>query len=444
MADITPKPGEVELLDRRSVRRKVFQKPDGGVRVVNTVRALHYQDAGAWKSVDIKPKTADGRTFTTTDTPYILAFDRRALSLTYTSKAGGSVTIKLLQIGGVNVGNFNGQATIAGEDVTLRVATDLDIVLRVRPFGIEIFKVLHSANAAKALRWQVSYQDKGQINFDLMGTSGLDNLNRVTPREGLDVRRRIEMTHTKSAETVNAGVTTYTVDETFTGRTRLIDVNTMARTWVNDVVYPVEIDVTVNEGIVATADDGYGMVYAYWRANQSVSKRLTGGGKHAAWRFQTVDIPQGATISSATLTVRVIARLGSGSGTIKGNDVDDAASWADASANSPALMTATTANTSYAIPGTTGIKTIDVTSIVQEIVDRAGWTNNNDIRIGFTDVSGFGAVNDYVYFEDYQAAGTDEALLDIEYTTGAAGQPTMRRFGGVPGMGQGQSFGRSW
>lgn len=28
--------------------------------------------------------------------------------------------------------------------------------------------------------------------------------------------------------------------------------------------------------------------------------------------------------------------------------------------------------------------------------------------------------------------------------TGASGHPTMRRFGGVPGMGKGQSFGRSW
>lgn len=45
--------------------------------------------------------------------------------------------------------------------------------------------------------------------------------------------------------------------------------------------------------------------------------------------------------------------------------------------------------------------------------------------------------------------GNTVALVDViqikvTYTEAAAGQPTMRRFGGVPGMGQGQKIGRSW
>lgn len=54
--------------------------------------------------------------------------------------------------------------------------------------------------------------------------------------------------------------------------------------------------------------------------------------------------------------------------------------------------------------------------------------------------------------ETLTAGGTQAIGSWVSYTiairesgAGAAtGQPTMRRFGGVPGMGQGQTFGRSW
>ena len=42
------------------------------------------------------------------------------------------------------------------------------------------------------------------------------------------------------------------------------------------------------------------------------------------------------------------------------------------------------------------------------------------------------------------AQSTCLAHVYLASAGGAAGQPTMRRFGGVPGMGRGQSFGRSW
>ena len=284
------------------------------------------------------------------------------------------------------------------------------------------------------------------IKVDLMSTRGKDNLLRLVDRKAeFNIQRPIEMLHEMGRVKTDGVTRTYTVTETFTGRTRFVDSTTMARAWVADVAYPVEIDVTVNESVGTTADDGYGREYSYWRTNKVVSKRLTGGGKYSGWRFTTVDVPNAATITSATLTVNVTSKNATGTGTIKGQATDSAGSWADFSANSPGTMSGTTATTSYSVPASTGSQAIDVTTIVQEIVNRAGWAANNDIRIGFTDVSTFGAVNQYVYFEDYAAAGTAQATLDIVYTAGgAAGQPTMRRFGGVPGMGQGQSFGRSW
>lgn len=67
-------------------------------------------------------------------------------------------------------------------------------------------------------------------------------------------------------------------------------------------------------------------------------------------------------------------------------------------------------------PGSNSVKSVSMGSTIFRV--KVGATGSSNYRIG------------YVYIES--AGG------------GAAGQPTMRRFGGVPGMGQGQSFGRSW
>lgn len=59
--------------------------------------------------------------------------------------------------------------------------------------------------------------------------------------------------------------------------------------------------------------------------------------------------------------------------------------------------------------------------------------------------STFGAA---IYIGNYYYGSDADCLVDhfritVDYTD-PSGHPAMRRFGGVPGMGQGQSFGRSW
>ena len=375
-----------------------------------------------------------------------MTWNSATFALDYASRKVGRVSIRLVSCDGVAVIPSRVPATVVGARIRSYPVPGLRIELAVYPKGVEIFKVLESGKAPRSLMWEVTEPVDNPIKVDLMSTRGKDNLLRLVDRKAeFNIQRPIEMLHEMGRVKTDGVTRTYTVTETFTGRTRFVDSTTMARAWVADVAYPVEIDVTVNESVGTTADDGYGREYSYWRTNKVVSKRLTGGGKYSGWRFTTVDVPNAATITSATLTVNVTSKNATGTGTIKGQATDSAGSWADFSANSPGTMSGTTATTSYSVPASTGSQAIDVTTIVQEIVNRAGWAANNDIRIGFTDVSTFGAVNQYVYFEDYAAAGTAQATLDIVYTAGgAAGQPTMRRFGGVPGMGQGQSFGRSW
>lgn len=428
---VNANPGEVELVQGRDYRRKVFQMQDGRIRSVHSVRPLHWLDAGAFIDVDDTPISPDGGiTWTTASTPYVLLWDSATLTLSYTSKRGGDVAVRLAELDGVPVLPQVGLPSLSGQSVRAFVHPELEIELRVRAFGVEILKILHGPTAPKVMTWEVVEGDKSNIRFDPTTTRGHDNLNRVLSRKSdrLNEARLVEMQHSATTPVLDRdGRKLFSVTEQWTGKTRYIDPETLERTWVEEVEYPVEIDVTVTENIGADADDGHGESTDTWYVNQTTS----GYGKVAGWRFQTVDVPQGQILDSVTLTVRVTFRGGTGNAVISGEATDDAPLWANASANSPKTMAATTANTTYAVPTSTGIKTIDVLTSVQEIIDRAGWAANNDLRLGFSSVAGWVAGAGYAFFEDYNAAGTDEAQLEIVYTVASGGIPTLvgRRFG---------------
>jgi hypothetical protein len=81
-------------------------------------------------------------------------------------------------------------------------------------------------------------------------------------------------------------------------------------------------------------------------------------------------------------------------------------------------MTTTAASVSLNT-GTGGTKNLDVTAIVQEIVDRAGWAANQDMAFGVNGAIAGGSV--YGYIAD-SADGTpaDDPALEIVYTAGGA------------------------
>jgi 3',5'-cyclic AMP phosphodiesterase CpdA len=105
------------------------------------------------------------------------------------------------------------------------------------------------------------------------------------------------------------------------------------------------------------------------------------------------------------------------SASLFGNDTDDAPSWADNAG--PNNMTVTAAFTTLNI-ATSGTKPLDVTTIVQEIVNRAGWVANNDMAFGVNGTiigAGVGYLTDSV-----DASPGDDPVLEIIY--GGAGRTT--------------------
>lgn len=137
--------------------------------------------------------------------------------------------------------------------------------------------------------------------------------------------------------------------------------------------------------------------------------------------IDNVTIPQGSTISAATLTVRLVSGTYDDPDlTISGIDADDVANFST-SANDLSGRTLTTANSTWTATGLgSGPATSpSLVSAVQEVIDRAGWASGNQLGlmlVANSDSSNF-RINAY-------DNGSNYAVLDVTYTApSGGGQP---------------------
>ena len=138
-------------------------------------------------------------------------------------------------------------------------------------------------------------------------------------------------------------------------------------------------------------------------------------------RFNNITIPQGAIISSANIEFET-DELDSGptSLTISGEDVDNAVSFSTSLGNISA-RTKTTASVSWNnVPAWNTVdekhQTPDISAIIQEIVDRGGWSDGNSIVLI---LEGSGERTAEAFDGEPSAA----PLLTIEYSTGGNALP---------------------
>ncbi len=109
-------------------------------------------------------------------------------------------------------------------------------------------------------------------------------------------------------------------------------------------------------------------------------------------RFNEIAIPAGATITGATLnTTALKSETGTTAITISGEDVGHSEQFLDSDDNISG-RTKTTANTSWSITGNwdadTTYSSPDLTSVIQEIVDRDDWCGNNSLSLILAVTSG--------------------------------------------------------
>lgn len=192
---------------------------------------------------------------------------------------------------------------------------------------------------------------------------------------------------------------------------------------------------TINKQVGANADDGhwYGSVFS---ANATVANygvNSAGVAIHNYYRWTAVTIPDGATITSATVSCY---DQGSGVGTLP----DGTRLYFHKSANPAAPTNITQANalfnsltTNYVVPvmsnGGSWFAHPDVSAIIQELVDTYSYASGAAmmciIRAVTGDASNYGAI----YMREY-AGNARGAKLDITYTMGSL-PPKRRSFNSI-------------
>ena len=134
----------------------------------------------------------------------------------------------------------------------------------------------------------------------------------------------------------------------------------------------------------------------------------------AYFRFVNVEVAQGATIASAEFKPFVAGGTGTQTFTLAGRDHDDAP--APSGTGDGAHSTHTSATVSWANPSTSAgqVTSPDVKTIIQEIVNRSGWSSGSDLMIVMWLASISTGNDGYRTFSDYTASsGTKKAQLVI-------------------------------
>lgn len=167
---------------------------------------------------------------------------------------------------------------------------------------------------------------------------------------------------------------------------------------------------------LVTQDDGHHQAPSTWQGT-SVVVGVSSGSVRDIWiRFPAATIAQGSAINVAYITLTATAETGTNvASVIAGIDEDnhvaptDDATWQ----TDHGIHTTATVQWDFVTVASGTLQTPSIVTIIQEIVDRAGWVSGNAIGIHIDD-DGSAAAN-FQTFEDFGAAGTGEATLHIEY-----------------------------
>ncbi len=386
-----------EVFAKRRINSKTYRLPnasDGRGRYKLSMRGspMHYMHKGKLVDCDMTPRWDRG--------DYL--FDKSPV--TSRIKVGqpayrcatsrGVVAVELIDVGG---------APPALSDAThvdkalwwYGVAKDTDY--KIVPFvsGVTTECVLKSADAPRTWAWDV--QGEKALVKDIVGRDA----------EG----HRCEILSEYVGDKLIA---------TWTGR--MSDRNRLRNpakpNYTEDVTYPVYIDPTVNEIITTGSDDAESAITIF-TSDTELAIGVVGGiiPIYGGFRFQTLAIPQGATINSAVLTFDITSVVGSPAFRIYGDDKDDVPTWSES--DRMRNITKTSAFVAATPTTTTNDYTLNVQGIVDEIIQRTGWSSGHDMRFAAFDQLASGTQVALVAALEH--ATNTAARLDIEYTVVAGG-----------------------
>lgn len=155
---------------------------------------------------------------------------------------------------------------------------------------------------------------------------------------------------------------------------------------------------------VAATYDSISQTNTYWGTADPLYWSGTSTNQNTALRFTNVQIPVGATITSARLTVytddNMYGAASTQEVTIGAEAVDSATQLTSLSDHNTRKTNITTATVDWYVWEANGplsgadqpVQSPDISTVVQEIVDRSGWASGNNIQFFAAD-KGTGSVS---------------------------------------------------
>lgn len=197
--------------------------------------------------------------------------------------------------------------------------------------------------------------------------------------------------------------------------------------------YPVFIDTDISEEQVgASTDDcgdGASDLGDSWSTSNTQDRVGSFGSKfynsydNYGVRWQTVPIPQGATIDSAVFSPYIDDRDGSPATRLRGLDEDNISAFSTENAFNALGRTTDYVDVANDLSYDDFIN-ITVTDLVQEIVNRDGWSSNNALGLEWDDNSSANGDNYLVATYDY-SDNTYGAKFNCSYTEGGGETATI-------------------
>jgi hypothetical protein len=415
MNSILPPPAEalIELPELRTRFSKTWHLGGNTFQATHSIAPVHWQDtSNTWQDYDL---TVDPERHQVRAAPHQITV--RDVGVTVTHFNGDTISIDLLSVGDRTSG-WTINRSVNGEKITWSNLVDgLDITLEVTTAGIRFWQVLHHGSAPTSFRWQVTEGPRLQV------------LQPNLEIEGHDAQRRsLQLLPVKVPVTVDQqGNTSYTLTIHWTGNVKVRNPVNRNASWQPEAVYPVMIDPTVVASIISNLND---VTWAYHRnanaQNFSVLGATVSGGNYyyvPGWRFK-LNVPQGVTVTAATLAVFVTGKTSPYSapvsryaaGTVYCVNSTNVNSWSGTYTpdNAPRLGGWSTA---FSRPTTTGTVSLNVLTPVASRIANVGWAANNYIGFLMTsqDAPATQSITD---FWDYHSGLTHVAQLSVTYTVG--------------------------
>jgi len=145
--------------------------------------------------------------------------------------------------------------------------------------------------------------------------------------------------------------------------------------------------------------------------NKVVIGNAYGNNYYGGYRFNSISVPNGATINSAKIELSYNYQSGTNTAIdIYGEDIDNAPTFSTSDNDNITTRTKTGNVTNWASPHSSGTgNTSDIKTIVQEIIDRTGWKSGNSMAFLFYPASGNADEWESVSYND---AGTIKLYID--------------------------------